>query len=109
MSKGTYSHSNRHRMHETNQTPAWMEEHEVKAREITPEYWKTLCDIEEPVAVMVSGKQMTELMKDKERLDWLIDYAYIHFYRVDDGGEWEMELDASDARNHIDKEMEDAQ
>jgi hypothetical protein len=71
MSKGTYSYSNRHRMHETNQTPAWMDEHEVKAREITPEHWKTLCDIEEPVAVMVSGKQMTELMKDKERLDWL--------------------------------------
>ena len=62
-------------MHETNQTPAWMDEHEVKPREITPEYWKTLCDIQEPVAVMVSGKQMTELMKDKERLDWLIENA----------------------------------
>ena len=47
-------------------------------------------------------------LKDKERLDWLIDHAYIQFYKVDDGGEWDMELDASDARNHIDKEMEDA-
>ena len=54
-------------------------------------------------------KDNAELMKDKERLDWLIDHAYIQFYKVDDGGEWEMELDASDARNHIDKEMEDAQ
>ena len=54
-------------------------------------------------------QENAELRKDKERLDWLIDYAYIHFYRVDDGGEWEMELDASDARNNIDKEMEEAQ
>ena len=50
-----------------------------------------------------------ELRKDKERLDWLIDHAYIQFYKVDDGGEWQMELDASDARNHIDKEMEESQ
>ena len=51
----------------------------------------------------------TELLKDKKRLDWLIDHAYIQFYKVDNDGEWEMELDASDARNHIDKEMEDVQ
>jgi len=63
MSKGTYSHSNRHRMHETNKTPDWMDEVDVSPREITPEYWQTLCDIETPSAVMVSGEQMTKLMK----------------------------------------------
>lgn len=51
--------------------------------------------------------EVAELKADKERLDWLIDNAYIQFYKVDDGGEWEMELDASDARNHIDREMEE--
>jgi hypothetical protein len=59
------------------------------------------------LAGLPTAREMEDLMKDKERLDWLIDHAYIQFYKVDDGGEWEMELDASDARNHIDKEMED--
>jgi hypothetical protein len=50
-------------MHETNKTPDWMDEVDVSPREITPEYWQTLCDIETPSAVMVSGEQMTKLMK----------------------------------------------
>ena len=60
------------------------------------------------LAGLPRADEMETLVKDGKRLDWLIDYAHIHFYKVDDGGEWEMELDASDARNHIDKEMEEA-
>ena len=37
------------------------------------ESWKELCDIQEPAAIWLDGKQMTDLMKDRERLDWLID------------------------------------
>ena len=35
-------------------------------KEITTEFWKTLCNIKEPLAIMVSGKQMSELMNLKQ-------------------------------------------
>ena len=35
-------------------------------KEITTEFWKTLCNIKEPLAIMVSGKQMSELMNQKQ-------------------------------------------
>ena len=38
----------------------------------TQERWKEICDIAEPMAVWITGKQMTELMKDKARLDFLL-------------------------------------
>lgn len=157
MSKGTYSHSNRHRMHElkqkgddfcckkhtkymkTNETDeqllalmthvqAFLKGRltvgELAEAEERAEIFRTnqVTNYDEVANLkgiikelkrilstcMYALQESEELMKDKERLDWLIDHAYIQFYKVDDGGEWEMELDASDARNHIDKEMEDA-
>jgi len=49
-----------------------------------------------------------ELRKDKARLDWLVDNTAISMFRKDeDGEEWWVELDYSEARNDIDKEMED--
>jgi len=99
MSKGTYSYSNRHRMHEKQDEPFVITE----ARNIGRSFWREMQAYRQTVDEL--RKENEELKKDRERLDWLVDYAYIHFYRVDDGGEWEMELDASDARNHIDKEM----
>lgn len=55
-------------------------------------------------------KDNAELMKDKERLDWLIDNASISMLRKDeDGEEWWVELDYSEARNDIDKQMKEAQ
>ena len=102
MSKGTYSHSNRHRMHGPQDVPFLITE----ASNIGKSFWRERIASRKTVDELL--KENEELKKDKERLDWLIDHAYIHFYRVDDGGEWEMELDASDARNHIDKEMEEA-
>lgn len=41
-------------------------------KQYTQERWKEICDIEEPMAVWITGKQMTELMKDKARLDFLL-------------------------------------
>lgn len=50
------------------------------------------------------------LLKDKERLDWLIDNASISMLRKDeDGREWWVELDYSEPREDIDQAMEDAQ
>ncbi len=45
----------------------------IDLQQYTSESWKEICDIQEPAAVWLDGKQMTELMKDRERLDWLID------------------------------------
>jgi len=45
----------------------------IDCQQYTPESWKEICDIQEPAAVWLNGKQMTDLMKDNERLDWLID------------------------------------
>lgn len=80
----------------------------VNAAQIERENAELLEEIYHLEAAIHDGDMlMAKLRKDRERLDWLIDYAYIQFYKVDDGGEWEMELDASDARNHIDREMEE--
>lgn len=35
-------------------------------QQYTPERWKELCAVQEPAAVWLDGKQMTELMQDKE-------------------------------------------
>ena len=78
----------------------------LECRQYTPERWKEICDVQEPAAVWLDGKQMTELMKDKERLDWLIDNASISMLRKDeDGEEWWVELSYSEAREDIDEEM----
>jgi len=45
----------------------------IDCQQYNPKRWKELCDVEEPAAIWLNGKQMTDLMKDKERLDWLID------------------------------------
>ena len=45
----------------------------IDLQQYTSESWKEICDIQEPAAVWLDGKQMTELMKDRERIDWLID------------------------------------
>ena len=34
-------------------------------RQYTPERWKEICDLQEPAAVWLDGKQMTELMKNQ--------------------------------------------
>ena len=48
--------------------------------------------------------------KDSERLDWLIDNSSISMLRKDeDGEEWWVELDYSEAREDIDKAMEESQ
>jgi len=75
-------------------------------RQYTPERWKEICDLQEPAAVWLDGKQMTELMKDKERLDWLIDNASISMLRKDeDGEEWWVELSYNEGREDIDTSM----
>lgn len=33
-------------------------------QQYTPERWKEICDLQEPAAVWLDGKQMTELMKN---------------------------------------------
>lgn len=49
-------------------------------------------------------------LKDKERLEWLIDNASISNLRKDENGEeWWVELDYSEPRKEIDKQMEDTQ
>jgi hypothetical protein len=60
-------------------------------QQYTPERWKEICDVQEPAAVWLDGKQMTELMKDKERLDWVLSHA----------GQYWLSL-----REDINKEME---
>ena len=51
-------------------------------------------------------RENAELRKDKERLDWLVDNASISMLRKDeDGEEWWVELDYSEPREDIDKEM----
>ena len=55
---------------------------------------------------MYALQENEELMKDKERLDWLVDNASISMLRKDeDGEEWWVELDYSEPREDIDKEM----
>jgi len=44
----------------------------IDCQQYTPESWKEICDIQEPAAVWLDGKQMTDLMKDNERLDWIL-------------------------------------
>jgi len=44
----------------------------IDCQQYTPESWKEICDIQEPAAVWIEGKQMTDLMKDKERISWLL-------------------------------------
>ncbi len=34
-------------------------------RQYTPERWKEICEVQEPAAVWLDGKQMTELMKNQ--------------------------------------------
>ena len=34
-------------------------------QQYTPERWKEICDVQEPAAVWLDGKQMTELMKNQ--------------------------------------------
>jgi len=76
----------------------------TECHQYTPERWKAICDVQEPAAVWLYGKHMTELMKDKERLEWLIDNASISMLRKDeDGEEWWVELNYSEAREDIDK------
>jgi hypothetical protein len=162
MSKGTYSHSNRHRMHELKQKGddfccknsnlkhwknMWANQRDdikllgdeiVKLRRENEEIKKdepqgTNHDevanlkgiIKEPCMYALQEneeleqgnaelmkdnavlmKDNAELMKDKERLDWLVDNASISMLRKDeDGEEWWVELDYSEPREDIDKEM----
>lgn len=63
------------------------------------------------VAERVNSAQLerenAELLKDKVRLEWLIDNASISMLRKDeDGREWWVELDYSEPREDIDGEME---
>jgi len=44
----------------------------IDCQQYTPESWKEICDIQEPAAVWLDAKQMTDLMKDNERLDWIL-------------------------------------
>ena len=87
MSKGTYSHSNRHRMHEP-QVTNYDEVAHLKG------------------VITELKKENEELKKDKERLDWLVDNASISMLRKDeDGEEWWVELAYSEARKDIDEYM----
>lgn len=62
------------------------------------------------VAIHDLKAENAELRKDKARLDWLVDNTAISMFRKDeDGEEWWVELDYSEARNNIDKEMGEAQ
>ena len=83
MSKGTYSHSNRHRMHEKRDEPFVITE----ARNIGRSFWKemqayrqTINELQEENAElkrtlsksMYALQENAELLKDKERLEWLM-------------------------------------
>ena len=51
---------------------------------------------------------ISELRKDKERLEWLVDNASVSMLRKDeDGGEWWVELDYSEPRDDIDEAMKE--
>lgn len=52
--------------------------------EWTLEYFKGLCDIKMPEAAMVSGEQLLELLKDKERLDWMADEGFDTREQIDE-------------------------
>ena len=55
---------------------------------------------------MYALQENEELNKDKERLDWLVDNTAISMLRKDeDGEEWWVELDYSEARKDIDEAM----
>lgn len=65
---------------------------------------------EENLKPELRPEPVKELLKDKERLDWLIDNASISMLRKDDnGGELWLELDYSEARYDIDAAMEESQ
>lgn len=62
------------------------------------------------VAIYDLKTENAKLRKDKERLDWLVDNTAISMLLKDeDGEEWWVELDYSEARNDIDKQMKEAQ
>jgi hypothetical protein len=52
----------------------------LECAQYTPESWATTCEHEEPCAVWLDGSQMTQLMKDKEMLDWLLSRAIVQYY-----------------------------
>ena len=65
--KGTYSYSNRHRMHEKRT------EHLVitESRNMGRSFWKEIQAYRQTIDEL--QKENKELKKDKERLDWLIE------------------------------------
>ena len=70
MSKGTYSHSNRHRMHEEQDVPFVITE----ARNIGKGFWKEMQAYRKTVDEL--QKENEELTKDKERLARLLARLY---------------------------------
>jgi hypothetical protein len=67
MSKGTYSHSNRHRMHEP---PRYVPFVIYEARNMGKGFWKEMQSYRQTVDELQQENE--ELTKDKERLDWLL-------------------------------------
>ena len=70
MSKGTYSHSNRHRMHEKRDEPFVITE----ARNMGRSFWKEMQAYRQTVDEL--RKENEELKKDKERLARLLARLY---------------------------------
>ena len=44
----------------------------TECTQYTPEEWEAACHYAEPIAVWLDGKQMTRLMKEAARLEWLL-------------------------------------
>ena len=54
----------------------------LECTQYTPESWRDACEFVEPCAVWLDGPQMTQLIKDNERLDWILSNNMVK-------GEWE--------------------
>jgi hypothetical protein len=52
----------------------------LECTKYTPESWAAACEHEEPCAVWLDGPQMTQLMKDKEMLNWALSRAIVQYY-----------------------------
>lgn len=70
----------------------------LECTKYTPESWAAACEHEEPCAVWLDGPQMTQLMKDKEMLDWALSRAIVQYYP--DADEY---LHRIESREDIDK------
>lgn len=99
--KGTYSYSNRHRMHEVSDTPR-TDEQVIQFGDGPAKYvYAAFADQLEreirqlEVAIYDLKTENNELRKDKERLDWLLNY---------EGNYWLLQN-----RNDIDKKREESQ